>query len=167
MSASLIPERPLRSFARRGKRSLTPSRSLLFGARRDVEAEHHAALVVLGDVAVRHPEADVGDVQQDVDRLAGADQHGVLPDQAGLDRPIAGQDQEAAGAVNMERVVHWMVAGASTASSFMPHFGQWSGSSLTTSGCIGQAYTTGPSPSGAPMSISAMKASVLSGSASR
>src|SRR2546423_8028759 len=102
MSAALIPEGPLGWFARRGERPLTASRSLLFGARRDVEAEHHAALVVLGDVAVRHPDADVGDVQQDVDRLAGADEHGVLPDQAGLDRPIAREDQEAAGAVDME-----------------------------------------------------------------
>src|SRR3954451_8113974 len=42
-----------------------------------VEAEHHAALVVLGDVAVGHPEPGVGHVEQDVDRLAGLDEHGV------------------------------------------------------------------------------------------
>src|SRR5215204_685553 len=33
----------------------------------DVEAEHHSALVVLGDVAVGHPAPDVGHVEQDVD----------------------------------------------------------------------------------------------------
>ena len=31
------------------------------------------------------------------------------------------------------------LGGAATASSFIPHFGQLPGSSLTTSGCIGQA----------------------------
>ena len=51
-----------------------------------VEAEHHAALVVLGDVAVGHPAPGVGDVEQDVDGLAGADEHGVLPDQVRLRR---------------------------------------------------------------------------------
>jgi hypothetical protein len=38
----------------------------------DDEAEHHAALVVLGDVAVSHPVTGVGDLEQDVDGLAGA-----------------------------------------------------------------------------------------------
>src|SRR5207247_448498 len=42
---------------------------------RHLEAEHHAALVVLGDVAVRHPQSGVGDVEQDVDGLAGAAEH--------------------------------------------------------------------------------------------
>ena len=50
----------------------------------DVEAEHHAALHVLGDVAVGHPQARVGDVEQDVYGLTRAHQHGVLPDQVGL-----------------------------------------------------------------------------------
>ena len=36
----------------------------------DVEAEHHAALGVLGDVAVRHPQPRIGDVEQDVHGLA-------------------------------------------------------------------------------------------------
>src|SRR5215211_4281536 len=63
--------------------------SLLVGARCHVEAEHHAAFVVLGDMAVRHPKAGVGDVEQDVDRLPGQHQHRVLPDQAGLDEPVA------------------------------------------------------------------------------
>ena len=70
------------------------------------EAEHHAALHVLGDVAVRHPQAGVGDVEQDVDGLAGADQHGVLPHQVGLGHAVAGEHQEPAGAVQVERVVH-------------------------------------------------------------
>ena len=75
----------------------------------DVEAEHHAALVVLGDVAVRHPPSRVGDVEQDVDDLPGAHQHGVFPHQVGLDLAVAGQDQEPAGAVHVEGVVHRMV----------------------------------------------------------
>ena len=36
-------------------------------------------------------------------------QHGVLPDQVGLGDPVAGQHQESAGAVQVERVVHGMV----------------------------------------------------------
>ena len=59
------------------------------------EAEHHAALHVLGDVAVGHPQAGVGDVEQDVDGLAGADQDGVLPHQVRFRRSVAGQDEEA------------------------------------------------------------------------
>ena len=38
-----------------------------------------------------------------------ADQDGVLPDQVGLGRAVAGQDQEASGAVQVERVVHRVV----------------------------------------------------------
>src|SRR5687768_400885 len=75
-------------------------------SRIDVEAEHHAALVVLGDVAVRHPTADVGDVEQDVDRFAGAHEHGVLPHEVRLDDPVAAEDEKSAGAVDVERMVH-------------------------------------------------------------
>jgi hypothetical protein len=39
-----------------------------------MKAQHHAAFDVLGDVAVRHPEARVGHVYQNVDRLTRADQ---------------------------------------------------------------------------------------------
>src|SRR5204863_2594142 len=53
--------------------------------RLDVEAEHHPALVVLGDVAMRHPATRVRDVEEDVDRFAGAHEHRVLPDQVRLD----------------------------------------------------------------------------------
>src|ERR1044072_1953622 len=42
--------------------------------RRDGEAEHHPALMVLGDVAVRHPPTRIRDVEQDVDGLAGANE---------------------------------------------------------------------------------------------
>ena len=37
------------------------------------------------------------------------DQDGVLPDQVGLDDPVAGEDQEAARPVDVERVVHRVV----------------------------------------------------------
>src|SRR5512133_3270817 len=76
-----------------------------------VEAEHHAALHVLGDVAVGHPQARVGHVEQDVYGLNRTHQHGVLPHQVGLGDPVAGQYQEPAGAVQVERVVHGMVGG--------------------------------------------------------
>ena len=77
--------------------------------RGDVEVEHHPALVVLGDVAVRHPAPRVGDVQEDIDDLAGAHQHRVAPDQVRLRLAVAGEDQEAASPVDVERVVHRMV----------------------------------------------------------
>src|SRR4051812_49180074 len=75
----------------------------------DVEAEHHAALMVLGDVAVRHPAAGVGDVEQDVDDLAGAHEHRVGPDEVGVLDAVAAEDEEAARAVDVEGVVHRMV----------------------------------------------------------
>ena len=37
----------------------------------------------------------VGDVEQDVDGLAGADEHRVLPDEVRLDNIVTRQDQEA------------------------------------------------------------------------
>jgi hypothetical protein len=40
--------------------------------------------VVLGNVAVRHPHTRVRHVEEDVDRLAGADEDGVLPDEIRL-----------------------------------------------------------------------------------
>ena len=46
----------------------------------ELETEHHPALGVLGDMAVRHPQPGVRDVQQDVDRLAGSHEHCVFPD---------------------------------------------------------------------------------------
>jgi len=58
---------------------------------------------------VRHPDSGIGDVQQDVDGLTSADQHGVLPHQVRFHLPVAGHDQEPAGAVHVERVVHRVI----------------------------------------------------------
>jgi hypothetical protein len=63
------------------------------------------------------------------------------------------------------RLASGRLAGSAVTSSFMPHCGQRPGWSLVTSGCIGQAYRTGPCPGAAMSSISATKASVLSGGA--
>src|SRR5664279_1672708 len=72
-----------------GGRSSDPLRGVGRGIDRgvDVEVEHHAALVVFGDVAVRHPDPGIGDVQQDVDGFSAAHEHGVLPDQVPFDGP--------------------------------------------------------------------------------
>src|SRR3954462_15867592 len=75
----------------------------------DVEAEHLAALVVLGYVAVRHPAAGVRDIEQDVDDLAGAHEHRVRPDEVRVLDAVATEDKEAASAVDVERVVHRVV----------------------------------------------------------
>jgi hypothetical protein len=72
----------------------------------DVEAEHHAALHVLGDVAMGHPHAGASGVEQDVGGLADTDQHDVPRDQVGLGHHVAGQHQEPVGAVQVERGVH-------------------------------------------------------------
>src|SRR3954471_3463958 len=85
------------------------SRTLARFSRVDAEAEHHSALVVFGDVAVRHPSAGVGDVQQQVYDLTRWHEDGVLPDEVRLGGSVAGEDEEAAGAVDVERVVHRMV----------------------------------------------------------
>src|SRR4029078_4686818 len=62
-----------------GPKTATPaSRSL------HVEAEHHSALVVLGNVAVRHPGSRIRDVEQDVHGLAGSDEHSVPPNEIRL-----------------------------------------------------------------------------------
>jgi hypothetical protein len=61
--------------------------------------------VVLGDVAVRHPDPAIRDVEQDVDGLAGAHENGVLPDEILLARAVAGEDDEAPGAVDVEGMV--------------------------------------------------------------
>ena len=53
--------------------------------------------------------AGMGDVEEDVDGLAGRDEHGVLPDEVGLGDAVAGEDEEAAGAVDVERMVHRVV----------------------------------------------------------
>src|SRR5215217_6420983 len=76
-----------------------------------VEAKHHSALVMLRDVAVRHPETRVAYVEEDVDSLAGRYQHRVGPHQIGLDRSISGEHQESASSVDVEWMVHRVVAG--------------------------------------------------------
>ena len=65
--------------------------------------------MVFGDVAVRHPDPGIGDVQEDVDGFAAADEHGVLPHQVRFDGTVAAQDEEPPGAVHVERVVHRVV----------------------------------------------------------
>ena len=72
-------------------------------------SEHHSAFVVLGDVAVRHPESGVGDVEQDVDGFARAHEYGVFPGEVGLDVVVAGEYEEAAGSVDVEGVVHRVI----------------------------------------------------------
>src|SRR4029453_17360572 len=42
-------------------------------------------------------------------RLAGADEHCVLPHQVRFDRPVTGEDQKPAGTVEVEGVMHGMV----------------------------------------------------------
>src|SRR5207237_1085006 len=56
--------------------------------------EHHAALQVLGDVAMHHPGTWVGHLYQDVHRLAGAHEHGVLPGQVLVANTVAASYQE-------------------------------------------------------------------------
>ena len=51
----------------------------------------------------------VGDLQQDVHRLPGPHEHRVLPDQVRLGAAVAREDDEAAGPVDVERVVHRVV----------------------------------------------------------
>jgi hypothetical protein len=59
---------------------------------------------MLSDMAVSHPQAGVGDVEEDVDRLPGWDEHGVGPDEVGLDNAAASQGQEAACSVDVEGI---------------------------------------------------------------
>ena len=75
----------------------------------DLETEHHPALGVLGDMAVRHPQTGVRDGQQDVDRLSGSHEHCVFPDQIGLRLAIARQNEETTRVVDVKRVVHRMI----------------------------------------------------------
>ena len=50
--------------------------------------------MVLRDVAVRHPDAGVRDVEEDVDGLARPDEDGVLPDEVRLGHAVAGEDED-------------------------------------------------------------------------
>ena len=51
----------------------------------------------------------VGDVEQDVDGLPGAHQHGVLPDQVGFGDPLHGPAPGSGRRRAVERVAHWKV----------------------------------------------------------
>ena len=75
----------------------------------DLETEHHPALGVLGDMAVRHPQTGVRDGQQDVDRLAGSQEHRVFPDQIGFRLAVPRENEETACAVDVKWVVHRMI----------------------------------------------------------
>ena len=76
---------------------------------RYVEAEHHPALGMLGDVAVRHPQTWIRDVKQDVHGPSHGHEHGFLPYQVGLRLTITRQDEGAAGAMDVEGVVHRVI----------------------------------------------------------
>src|SRR3954462_91202 len=92
-----------------GTRPLASRRYLRWVAARDVEAEHHPALSVLGDVAVCHPQSWIGDVEQDVHGLSRSNQNGVLPHEVGLRLAVTREHQEASSSVHVERMVHRMV----------------------------------------------------------
>ena len=51
----------------------------------------------------------VRDVEQDVDGLAGSEKHRVLPHEVGFGFAVTREHDEAAGAVDVERVVHRMI----------------------------------------------------------
>ena len=83
----------------------------------NAERKHHATLVVLGDVAVRHPHTCIRNVQQKVHRLPGSHQHGVFPDKVRLKFTVARQYDEVAGAVDVDWVVRGVMASAMGLSS--------------------------------------------------
>jgi hypothetical protein len=64
---------------------------------------------MLGDVAVRHPQTGIRDVEQDVHGPSRWHKHGVLPHQVGFRLALTRQDEEAPGAMDMERVVHRVI----------------------------------------------------------
>src|SRR3954451_15533596 len=66
----------------------------------DGEAEHHSALVVFGNVAVRHPSTGIGDAEKDFHGLVGSHQDGVLPHEVRIRLAVARQHEESAGTVD-------------------------------------------------------------------
>src|ERR687891_2384705 len=75
----------------------------------DVEAEHHPALVVPGDGAVRHPQAGIRNVQEDVHGFPRAYEHRVFPYEVRLDDAVPTQDEKTTRAMDVEQVVHRVV----------------------------------------------------------
>ena len=67
----------------------------------NLEREHHPGLVMLGDMAVRHPCPGVH-VEQNVDSFARSYEYGVLPDEVPLLHVVSGENQEPAGAVDVK-----------------------------------------------------------------
>ena len=63
-------------------------------SRLDIEAEHHSALVMLGNVAVSHPSARIRDIEEDVDGFPGADENGVFPDEVRLIDAVAARTRK-------------------------------------------------------------------------
>src|SRR5947209_8029020 len=55
----------------------------------DGETEHHSALVVFGDVAVRHPSTGIGDAEKNFHGLVGSHQYRVLPHEVRIRFAIA------------------------------------------------------------------------------
>jgi len=69
------------------------------------EGKHHARMEVFGDVAVQHPVAGVGHVDEDVHRRADGHDGGVFPDEVGVFHPIHLQHQVSLP-VQVDGVVH-------------------------------------------------------------
>ena len=65
----------------------------------DTEAEYHPALVMLGNMAMRHPETGNCDIEEDVNDLAHGHEHRILPDEVRLRNAVAGQNREPSGPV--------------------------------------------------------------------
>ncbi len=70
--------------------------------------KHHAALEVLGNVAMHHPGPRVGHVYQDVHGLTHRHEHGVLPDQVLVANPVAAQHQETLP-MEVDGMLHGMI----------------------------------------------------------
>ena len=83
-------------------------RVIVFG-RVNPEAEHHPALVMLGDVTVRHPKSRVGYVEQDVDGSPVRTEHGSFQTRLAFCLAISRENDEPSGAMDVERVMHRVV----------------------------------------------------------
>jgi carboxypeptidase PM20D1 len=75
----------------------------------DPEMQHHAAFVMFGNVAMRHPHSRIRHVEQQIDRLSRGDQHRVLPHQIRFRDTVSRQDQEPTRAMDVKWMVHRMI----------------------------------------------------------